>query len=250
MIRRRLRLSTTAWALLISLVLHLAAILAVRQIEVYIPFDPAQERVTNVELVPQLPPSPPPPPPLPSPPPPPPPPPEPKPEPKAKEPPPPPPQLNRAPIAKQSSGAKSGETAPRPAQTTAAVVSVETGGSRKPTAPVRGGLSQSAQDFILAQILKMWRFDSASMKGKGVVISAVIEINADGTLGGMMNRSVPWNPEAVISGYDRLPPNSALRRALESYLLALRLSQPLTLPPDDGKGWPRRMVLRFAIDDL
>ncbi|WP_155804497.1 energy transducer TonB [Magnetospirillum fulvum] len=249
--RLRLRLSTAVWALLISLALHLVAFVGVWRLQIDLPPDPVAERVTIVDLAP-LPPSPPPPPPAPPPPPPspPPPPPSQKADPRPKEPPPPPPQLTRAPIAKHSSGVKSGNESVRPAPSAAAVLSVETAGSRKPQAPARGGLSQSAQDFILAQILKMWRFDTAPMKGKGVVISAMIEINADGTLAGAMNRTVPWNPGAVISGYDRLPPDSPLRRALEAYLLALRLAQPLTLPPDDGKGWPRRMTLRFAIDDL
>ncbi|SEH46873.1 hypothetical protein [Magnetospirillum fulvum] len=246
----RLRLlSTTAWALLISLALHLVAFVGVWRLQIDLPPEPKAERVTIVELTPQ--PVPPPTPPAPPPPPPPPPPPQSpdaKSDPKAKPiPKPPPPQLNSAPLGPRSSGEKSGAGAVRHGE---GLVSLESAGSRKPPAPVRGGLSQSAQDFILAQILKMWRFNTLAIKGKGVVISAVIEINGDGTLGGSMNRSAPWNPGAVISDYDRLPPDSPLRRALESYLLALRLAQPLTLPPDDGKGWPRRMTLRFAIDDL
>jgi len=250
--RLRLRLPTAVLALLISLALHLIAFIGVWRLQIDLPPEPETERVTIVDLAP-LPPSPPPPPPAPPSPPPPPSPPQPqKAEPRLKQPPPPPPQLTRAPIAKHSSGGKSGDETARTAPTVgaAARLSIESAGSRKSQAPARGGLSQSAQDFILAQILKMWRFDTASMKGKGVVISAVIEINGDGTLAGPMNRSVPWNPGAVISDYDRLPPESPLRRALEAYLLALRLAQPLTLPPDDGKGWPRRMTLRFSIDDL
>jgi len=114
---------------------------------------------------------------------------------------------------------------------------------------VRGDLSQSAQDFLQAQVMRLWHFDPVPLKGKKVVISAVIEINADGTLAGAMNRAAPWNPGAVITGYERMP-DGPIRRALESYLLALRMAQPLTLPPDDGKGWPRRMLLRLAIDTL
>ncbi len=45
-------------------------------------------------------------------------------------------------------------------------------------------------------------------------------------------------------------PDGTVRRALESMLLALRMAQPLQLPPDDGKGWPRRMVISFRPGDL
>jgi hypothetical protein len=241
-----------AWALLASLGLHLALVLALlwpnETLTVPIPM---AEMVTEVELSP-LPPQP-----IPTPPPPPP------------EPPSPPepernaktaipkPNLSHAPIREHSAGQKGpGGGTPSPSTRHAPGVAVAMlgatsggGGGKKATGQSKDMLTQNAQDFILAQFVKMWRFDLSRLKGKHVVISAKIEINGDGTLGGAMNLAAPWDPGAIIPDFDSLPDNP-VRQALESFLLALRLAQPLDLPPDDGKGWPRPMMLRFAIDDL
>ena len=224
------------WGLALSLLLHLAfSILSQIDSLPDLRFH-SPEPVTEVELVREMP-KPPPPPPQMEPPEPPPPKPEPtqlaKPNPVA------PPQLQKAKIAEKSLAPK------QPPQESG--ISFE----RKAPPPVAAGdLSQSAQDYVLAQVLKMWHFDTSAAKGSDLTIAMTILVDKDGTLSGNMNKAAPWNPQAVIRGYDQLPPDSYIRRALESMLLALRLAQPLQLPPDDGKGWPRRMVIRFRPGDL
>lgn len=225
------------WGLALSLLLHLAiSVLSqmdgLPDLNFHLP-----EPVMEVELVRETPPPPPPPPPQMEPEKPPP----PKPEPTqlAKPNPIPPPQLQKAKIAEKSQAPKQ-----PPAESG---ISFE----RKAPPPVAAGdLSQSAQDYVLSQVLKMWHFDTSAAKGSDLTIAMTILVDKDGTLAGNMNKNAPWNPQAVIRGYDQLPPDSYIRRALESMLLALRLAQPLQLPPDDGKGWPRRMVIRFRPGDL
>jgi len=118
------------------------------------------------------------------------------------------------------------------------------------TGPIGEELSQSEQDYILGQILPFWKVDTHRPEGKGMVLEAIIEINADGTLMSPLNRDDPWNPGGVIAGYrDMVRLGYSYRReSMEGFLLALRLSQPLRLPP--GGKWPRWMKLRFAFDDL
>lgn len=205
------------------------------------------ERTIEVEVVAEPPPKPVPPPP------PPPPPPEP---PKAVAPPEPPlplqrPQLQPAPTAERSSAPR---PAPRPeparpaAPQPAPGLSAETGNFAHP-APAAGDLAQSAQDKVLAQVLRMWHFDSSLLRGSNTVLSATLIVNRDGTLSGPMHKDAPWNPDAVIRGYSSMPDGTP-KRMLDTFLLALRMAQPLQLPPDDGKPWPRRMLLRFKPGDL
>lgn len=111
-------------------------------------------------------------------------------------------------------------------------------------------LSQSEQDFILAQIVKYWHVDLHVPAARGLVLQATLTIQADGTLASPLNKDDPWNPDLVIAGYDKLVQagNSYRRDTIEAFLLAIRLCQPLKLPP--GGHWPREMTLRFAFDDL
>ncbi len=116
--------------------------------------------------------------------------------------------------------------------------------------PIGEELSQTEQDYILSQILPFWKVDTHRPEGKGMVLQAIIEIRADGTLMSPLNRDDPWNPAAVIVGYGDLARlgYSYRRESMEGFLLALRLSQPLKLPP--GGKWPKWMRLRFSFDDL
>ncbi|PKU22470.1 hypothetical protein [Telmatospirillum siberiense] len=112
-------------------------------------------------------------------------------------------------------------------------------------------LTQSEQDVVLAQILKYWHVDFHSPEAHGLVLQGTFYIQADGTLMSPVNKNDPWDPGAVVEGYRNLgPPGTSYRRdAIDGFLLALRLCQPLQLP--SGKGpWPRRIVIRFAFDSL
>jgi hypothetical protein len=113
--------------------------------------------------------------------------------------------------------------------------------------PLGPDLTQSEQDFILAQIMKYWRVDFHAPEARGLSLSGVFYVLADGTLASPVNKSDPWNPAAVVDDYNGL---SAYRRdAVDGFLLALRLAQPLQLPPSKGP-WPRKIVIRFAFDTL
>ena len=116
--------------------------------------------------------------------------------------------------------------------------------------PVGPDLTQSEQDLVLAQIMKFWHADFHRPEAHGLILQATIVIQADGTLESPLNKDDPWNPGSVIGGYAELMRMGYTyrREAIEGFLLAIRLSQPLKLPPTGP--WPRRMVLRFAFDDL
>ena len=116
--------------------------------------------------------------------------------------------------------------------------------------PVGEELSQSEQDYVLSQILPYWKVDTHRPEARGMVLEAIIEINADGTLQYPLGRDDPWNPGGIIGGYAEMARlgYSYRREALEGFLLALRLSQPIRVPP--GGKWPKWMKLRFAFDDL
>ena len=116
--------------------------------------------------------------------------------------------------------------------------------------PVGEELSQSEQDYILSQILPYWKVDTHRPEGKGMVLEAIIEIRPDGFLMSPLNRDDPWNPGGVIAGYSELARlgYTYRREALEGFLFALRMSQPLRLPRNNGGL--RWMKLRFSFDDL
>jgi hypothetical protein len=254
--RRHRRL--TVLALLLSALLHLGFALGTWLVELRDIHSPAVEQVVDAELVmePQKPkpaPAPKPEPPKPEPPKPEPPKPEaPKPEapPKPEHRPEPiaPVQLQRARVAEKSSAPAPSRPAIRPAGDTGLFMSDSPDAKAEALAKNAGELTQSAQDFILAQFIRMWHFNFRAARGHNFSIGAAIVINRDGTLAGPMSKNAPWDPEAVIPGYNSM--SGYPKEALESFLLALRMAQPLDLPPDDGKGWPRRMVLKFRLDDL
>ncbi len=174
---------------------------------------------------------------------------------------PPPPQLIQAPLAKRSAtghrassnGAEGSARAM--AITPGPALSVVPRGAAKRgpaggNGPEGSKLTQSEQDFILSQIMQYWHVDTHVPEARGLVLEAQIIIEADGTLASPLNKDDPWNPEAVISGYAAMARlgYSYRRQAIEAFLLALRLCQPLKLPP--GGTWPRVMTLRFAFDDM
>jgi hypothetical protein len=173
-------------------------------------------------------------------------------------PPPPVPQLTRAPIANQSSHGTRDHDPGRahPAEKGAALALAAPGALQKPgnhsNGPDGPDLTQSEQDFFLSQIMKYWHVNFHAPQAQGLVLQAVVYVQADGTLASPINKDDPWDPGAVIEGYDAMVRTgySFRREAIEGFLLALRLCQPLELPPGAKGPWPRRMMLRFAFDDL
>jgi hypothetical protein len=166
---------------------------------------------------------------------------------------PPPPQLVPAPLARQSAAPRQKSPAAAEQQIADGAAALTLGKSDKPpaTAAEEGPeLTQSEQDFVLGQIMKYWHIDFHAPEAHGLVLEARIVIEPDGTLASPLNKNDPWNPEKVIHGWSemvRLGYNYR-RQAIEGFLLALRICQPLKLPP--GGPWPRHMTLRFAFDDM
>ncbi|BAE51697.1 hypothetical protein [Paramagnetospirillum magneticum] len=159
------------------------------------------------------------------------------------------PQLQAAPHA-ETSKAPQASTRPEPAKPAGQSPTLSSdSGNFSRAAPAAGDLAQSTQDKILAQVLRMWHFNAGALRGTDTILSATLIVNRDGTLSGPMNKDAPWNPDSVIRGYSSLP-DGTNKRMLETFLLALRMAQPLQMPPDDGKPWPRRMLLRFKPGDL
>jgi hypothetical protein len=112
-----------------------------------------------------------------------------------------------------------------------------------------GPVAQSEHDYLLAQILKMWRPNPSGFPAERIrEASFRILILPNGELGGLMNKNERWRPQDVITGYASMPPD--LRRTAESFLMALRLAQPLQLPPHQAGYWPRRMEFRFSVADV
>lgn len=113
-------------------------------------------------------------------------------------------------------------------------------------------LRQSEEDYVLAQILKYWRFDFRPKENPDGVLTAVIFIHRDGSLAPPLNKDAPWNPGSVIRDYPvlkRMGP-SYERDILEGFYLALRLSQPLEIPGVDTARWPKRVIVRFKLKDV
>jgi len=175
---------------------------------------------------------------------------------------PPPPQLLQAPVKDKSSSDRKDAHNGANGENTATVLAGmgptitlfnKLDGKRGPegnSGPIGEELSQSEQDYILSQILPFWKVDPHRPEGKGMVLEAIIEIRPDGFLMSPLNRDDPWNPAGVIAGYGELARlgYSYRREAMEGFLLALRLSQPLRLPKySPGLRW---MKLRFSFDDL
>ncbi|MTJ82101.1 MAG: hypothetical protein F8N37_13985 [Telmatospirillum sp.] len=113
--------------------------------------------------------------------------------------------------------------------------------------PEGPALTQSEQDFILAQIMKYWRVDFHAPEARGLTLSGVFFVQADGTLASPVNKDDPWNPEAIVADYGAL--SRYRREAVDGFLLAMRLAQPLELPSKTGP-WPRRITINFAFDAL
>jgi hypothetical protein len=174
---------------------------------------------------------------------------------------PPPPQLLQAPLKDKSSSDRHDDHNGANGQNIAIamgpgpMLSIRTDqdGTRGPEGsrgPIGEELSQNEQDYVLSQILPYWKVDTKRPEGHGMVLEAIIEINSDGTLMHPLGRDDPWNPNGIIGGYAEMVRlgYSYKREALEGFLLALRLSQPIKVPP--GGKWPKWMKLRFAFDDL
>lgn len=112
-----------------------------------------------------------------------------------------------------------------------------------------GRVAQSEHDYLLAQILKMWRPNPSGFPAERIREATFrVLILPNGELGGHLNRNEPWRPQDVIGGYAKMTPD--MRRTADTFLMAIRLAQPLELPPHEAGYWPRRMEFRFNVADV
>ena len=113
----------------------------------------------------------------------------------------------------------------------------------------RGEATQTERDVLLAQILPFWRPPSEIMAADPVMHVRVL-LRADGSLGPPFTYTMAWNPAGAIDGYDKIPPNDPRRRSMETFYVALRMAQPLNLPPELKAKAPLWIVLDFRFRDV
>lgn len=127
-------------------------------------------------------------------------------------------------------------------------------------AATRGGVpqdqareaSRSDSDYILAQILRRWRINFHDERYREVTFApGNLLLNRDGTLAFPYGKNDPWNPYEMMGGYRRLTQRGFedVRRAVDTFLVALREAQPFELPPTPGP-YPRRIRISFRTGDL
>ncbi|CAK0744110.1 Periplasmic protein TonB [uncultured Gammaproteobacteria bacterium] len=135
------------------------------------------------------------------------------------------PQLDPAPFGNKSSQGSAGVRAVDLTRDGDLLTSPGSGGAFRHGEPTAGSLSQSAQDFILAQIVKNWHFNYRDARGSGVNMTAEVSILQDGTLEGPMSKNAPLNPAVVIANYGAMVLRGETYRveAVESFLKAVRL---------------------------
>ena len=111
-----------------------------------------------------------------------------------------------------------------------------------------GDATQSERDFILGQILPLWKRPPVELP-PDVVVNLRVLVLADGSLGNPFSAERPWNPAAAIEHYNQLTPGDPVMMTLVSLYTALRLAQPLKLPPELKAKAPFAAVLDFRLAD-
>lgn len=211
----------------------------------------------------------------------------PKPAPQPEVPPPSVPQLQKAPIAEESKAPPSaGERArQRPQQNEAAKPAPQVqrpgpgvatapqprppqaqnqqaqsqAGNRQPGSGRAAGqlaevMTQSESDFFLSQIVQVWVIDFDAPQFKNIQIYGRYMVLPNGMLAPPFGKNDPWDMNRMVDGWDQVvhdprPQAAAFRTALETLLRAMRLAQPLAMPPD-AQGYPKVLTLNFKIGDL
>ncbi|PCI40853.1 MAG: hypothetical protein COB46_06005 [Rhodospirillaceae bacterium] len=136
---------------------------------------------------------------------------------------------------------------------------VDVGGQADGTVPreasqdlSEGTLTQTSRDFLLAQIFKFWNYNYNSPSGQDITLHGYVTVMPDGMLAPPFNGAQRWNPQEAMPQYAEAERtnNTIVTRALESFYLALRMSQPLKLPENPSESWPQRVSVSFNFKDL
>jgi hypothetical protein len=115
-------------------------------------------------------------------------------------------------------------------------------------------MTQSESDFFLSQIVSAWVIDFDAPQFADIRIYGRYRVLADGMLAPPFGKNDPWDMRAMVDNWDRIandprPAAQAFRTSVETFLRAMRLAQPLRMPPN-AQGYPKVMELNFRIGDL
>jgi len=175
----------------------------------------------------------------------------PKPEPTKPEPPKPPPQAAKPPPRPWYDEAKVLLDAGKLGKTSHAAsqaIALE-GVPREDEVADAGEATQSERDFLLGQILPLWKRPSFEVPDEAVIQLTVL-VRADGSLGEPFGARQPWNPAIAINHYSDMAPNDPRLALLVGLYSALRLAQPLKLPPELKAKAPFVARLDFRLKDV
>ncbi|WP_298724920.1 hypothetical protein [uncultured Ferrovibrio sp.] len=199
---------------------------------------------------------------------------------------PPPPQLQRAPIAEESTSApgagdkateqreptaeeapkpearpaqRSPEAAPRPQAPRPQPQAQRQAGNRQAGSGRAAGspgetMTQSESDFFLSQIVAAWVIDFRAPQFRDIEIFGNYMVLPNGMLAPPFGKNDPWDMRAMINNWDEIanaegPRATAFRTAIETFLRAMRLAQPFKMPPN-AEGYPKVLRLDFRVGDL
>ncbi|MEK9968374.1 MAG: hypothetical protein VW600_04505, partial [Ferrovibrio sp.] len=137
---------------------------------------------------------------------------------------------------------------PRPVPNQQAGAPGSAGGQAGPT------MTQSESDFFLSQIVSAWVIDFDAPQFADLQIFGHYRIMADGMLAPPFGKNDPWDMTKMVENWDRIandprPKAQAYRTAIETFLRAMRLAQPLKMPPN-AQGYPKVMELNFRVGDM
>jgi protein TonB len=146
-------------------------------------------------------------------------------------------------------------TAPqqRPAQAQNQAGNRQPGPGRAAGQPAEA-MTQSESDFFLSQIVQVWVIDFDAPQFKNIQIYGRYMVLPNGMLAPPFGKNDPWDMNRMVEGWDQIvhdprPQVAAFRTALETFLRAMRLAQPMAMPPD-AQGYPKVLSLSFKIGDL
>ena len=266
--------------MLLSLVLHVILALALWT-DVLWPNPPAEPKIVNVDLVPETakppplkaeppkapepkaeepkPPEPPKPPEAPKPP-------EPKPVPRPMATPPPvvkiPPkfQAEQGKLGKESKLGARDEVEPKPQTEPVVRDPIVVSPKAPPTEPMAfttgqkrladgGPTTQSERDLLLTQILGRWKHPSGDWP-PNVVVQLRVRILPDGHMAAPFDSRDKYTPNEAITGYESMGYGDPRLQLLETLYVAIRVAQPLTLPPELKAKAPFETVLDFKLSDV
>lgn len=115
-------------------------------------------------------------------------------------------------------------------------------------------MTQSESDFFLAQIVRAWVIDFDAPQFANLVIEGGFGVLPNGMLAPPYGKNDPWDMNVMVRNWNRIeamrgPQAVAYRTAMETFMQAMRLAQPFTMPPD-AQGYPKILQLNFRVGDL